>query len=51
MNTESSVDKLLLALGFDTELSEDNWTKEHTYNGIGEHCFKNGYLTFYLVSS
>ncbi len=40
MNTESSVDKLLLALGFDTELSEDNWTKEHTYNGIGEHCFK-----------
>ncbi len=37
MNT---VDKLLSALGFDTKLKEDLWTKEHTYNGIGEHCFK-----------
>ncbi len=40
MDTLSTVDKLLLALGFDTELSEDDWTKEHIYHGIGEHCFK-----------
>ncbi len=36
----SAVNKLLLALGYDTELLEDNWTKEHIYNGIGDHCFK-----------
>ncbi len=35
MNTQSTVDKLLSALGFDTELSEDTWTKEHIYHGIG----------------
>lgn len=37
MNT---VEKLLEALGFDTEIFEDQWTKEHTYHGIGNHCFK-----------
>jgi len=40
MKIQSSVEKLLCALGFDPELSEDIWTKEHTYNGIGVNCFK-----------
>ncbi|MCX4275116.1 MAG: hypothetical protein OSJ27_04945 [Candidatus Gastranaerophilales bacterium] len=36
----NATDKLLTALGFDTELSEDMWTKKHIYHGIGNHCFK-----------
>ena len=40
METISAVDKLLIALGDDTTLSVDEWTKEHTYHGIGGHCFK-----------
>lgn len=39
-NNISSVDKFLEALGFDTVLEPDEWTKNHTYHGIGEHCFK-----------
>jgi len=36
----STTDKLLSALGCNTWLSEDTWTKEHTYHGIGGQCFK-----------
>lgn len=43
MNTENNLtptEKFLIALGFDAKLAPDNWTKEHTYHGIGNHCFK-----------
>ena len=29
-----------MALGYETELCEDAWTREHIYNGIGTECFK-----------
>lgn len=37
MNT---VEKLLTSLGFNTEFTPDEWTKDHTYHGIGDICFK-----------